>query len=92
MSTSIHVVAIKPPDEDWRKKKAVWDACTNAGIEVPDEICDYFEGAGPDEKGVIIDVPFEAQREWGDENNRGIEVEISKLPKGVKIIRFVNSW
>jgi len=38
---------------------------------------------------VRVDIPAEG---WRDENSEGIEIEVEKIPKDVKIIRFVNSW
>jgi hypothetical protein len=42
MSMSTHVKRIVPPDEQWKKMKAIYDSCEAAGIEAPDEVSDYF--------------------------------------------------
>lgn len=89
MSMSTHVIGFVPPDEEWKKMKAIWDACNKAKIDPPDEVQDFFDGEVPSEKGQEVEIPH---REWGDENRQGIEVEINKLPKNVKLIRFYNSW
>lgn len=93
MSMSTSVVGFRPPDEKWRKMKAVWDACVIADTDTPDEVDDFFGGQYPDEQGVIVDIEeTEAVKEWCDDSSSGFEVDITKLPKDVKIIRFFNSW
>ena len=39
---SVKVVGIRLPDAEWRKIKAVWDSCEEAGIAVPEEVESYF--------------------------------------------------
>jgi hypothetical protein len=47
MGMSTHVVGFKPPDEKWRKMKAVWDACEAAGTDPPAAVSKFFEGDVP---------------------------------------------
>lgn len=89
MGMSTNVIGFRPPDQKWKDMKAVWDSCERANAEIPDEVYDFFNGEPPDEKGVEVAIPIE---EWSNEAGSGFEVEISKLPKDVKIIRFYNSW
>lgn len=91
MSMSTWAKGICPPDRDWMKMKAVWDACDQAGVDLPKEVEDFFDGRPPDEKGVVIDIK-DAIREWSADMQQGLEVDIHKLPKNVKIVRFVNCW
>ena len=100
MGMSTHIVAIRPPDEKWRKMKAARDACVAAGIEVPDEIDDYFDNEAPDEKGVLICLEigeFDRARHPSIQNYQsdsgGVwDVDLDKLPPDTKILRFYNSW
>lgn len=99
-----HVVGIKPPDERWKKMKAVYDACVAAEAKVPKEVDDYFDNEPPDESGVVVDLSNCMRRasgalghhpsvtEWSDEDSCGCEIDISKLPKDVKIVRVFQSW
>lgn len=89
MSMSSTVVGIVPPDAEWKKMKATWDACEEAGVDPPEEVDAYFEGEEPDPKGMAIPISCE---EWRGEMSEGYEVIISKIPEKVKIIRFYNSW
>jgi hypothetical protein len=98
MGMSTHVVAIKPPDEKWEKMKAVFDACQAAGTEVPDEVWEFFDHETPDDAGVITSMGsgygelHECVTRYSDDSRQGFEIEVAKLPKDVKILRFYNSW
>lgn len=89
MSMSTHVIGIRPPDSDWIKMKAIWDACKVAGVTVPTEVEEFFDGESPDPAGVVVKV---LTRKWSGIESQGYEVDIETLPLGVKIIRFFNSW
>lgn len=93
MSVSTHVVGIKPPDAKWKKMKIVYDACIKAGVDVPEEVDKFFDGHKPDEKGVLIDLKEgNGVSHYNADMEDGYEIELAKLPKGIKIIRFVNSY
>lgn len=83
------MIGFRPPDAKWRKMKDVYDACVLAGVEVPDEVAEFFENGEPDPRGV--EVELEAQ-EWQDDMRQGFEIAIKDLPKDVTHIRFYNSW
>ena len=87
MSTTI--IGFKPPDKKWKEMKAIYDACVKADIEVPDKVVKFFEYEPPDDKGVQVELPA---KEWSDEASEGFELEVDKIPKDVKILRFYNSW
>ena len=54
MSMSTHVAAVIPPDEEWKKMKAVWDAVSGAkGVPMPPEVVAFFGDEPPDEAGVV---------------------------------------
>jgi len=91
MGMSTHIVGFRPPDEKWKAMKAIWDACRKADVSVPREVDDFFNGEVPDPAGVEVPLK-EAVRDWGDESRDGFEVDVTKLPKDVTIIRFYNSW
>lgn len=90
MSTTYNVVGIKSPDEKWKKMKAVWDACTAADLQVPDEVDTYFNQEEPNPNGVRVDVIHtHVARPYSGEN--AIEVDLSVLPEDVTHIQFVIS-
>jgi hypothetical protein len=89
MGMDTHVAGFIPPDEAWQKMKAVWDACDAAGIEVPADVEDFFDGESPDPAGQTVEIPH---RDWKDSDCEGFEVAVADLPPQVKVIRFWNSW
>jgi hypothetical protein len=87
---STHVTGFVPPDEQWAKMKAVWDACCAGGIPVPDEVVSFFGDEEPDPAGVEVELPL---RKWnGGEKGAGFELDVTAIPEHVKILRFYNSW
>jgi DNA/RNA endonuclease G (NUC1) len=96
MGMSTHVQGFRPPDEQWRKMKAVYDACEAAGIKVPDHVWKFFEYETPDANGVEVSAKAleecGALHKWSDDSRSGYEVDITKLPQGLTILRFYNSW
>jgi hypothetical protein len=86
---STRVIGFAPPDEQWAKMKAIWDACRAAGVPVPEEVEDFFGDGEPDPAGVEIVLPL---REWRDATGEGYEIDMAAIPPQVKTIRFCNSW
>lgn len=91
MGMSTHIIGIKPPDKKWRKMKGVWDACVEAGVNVPAEVNKFFEGFPPDSAGVHVNID-QAVEKYSEYAQEGYEVYINSLPENVSVIRFFNSW
>ena len=92
MSMSSYVVAFRPPDETFKKMMDVYKTCCEAGVDLPKKVSEFFDDTEPDPKGVEIDIK-DAVEEWNDgEMSEGFQVDLEKLPKGVKYIRFYNSY
>jgi len=89
MSESVHVVGFKPPDDKWKKMKAVWDACKKANITPPEDVLDFFEHIEPDPLGVKVELEeTSAAEEYTEEMKWGWEINVAKLPKDVTVLRF----
>ncbi len=88
MSVSIYVSGITPPDDEYQKMKAIWDSCTAGGIEVPEQVSEYFDWKNPDPKGIARDVD-EATTRVSDEYSYGYDIEISKLNPNIRFIRVM---
>jgi hypothetical protein len=91
MSMSTHVIGFRPPDEKWKRMRAVWYACVSANVEIPNDVAEFFNYDEPDDAGVEVDIensisPFEKDMK------AGFQIDIKKLPENVEIIRFYNSW
>ncbi|GAF68286.1 unnamed protein product [marine sediment metagenome] len=93
MGMSTHVIGFKPPDEKWAKMKAVWDACEVSDITTPETVYNFFEGEPPDDSGVRIELETDGcVTQWKGDMEDGFEVDVSKLPPDVTVIRFYNAW
>lgn len=95
MSMSTSIVGIKPADEKWKQMKAARDACIKAGIEIPIEVNEFFDWMTPDENGVLVNLEecsADCVEEYNNEGESGFQVNLSKVPKDVKFLRFTNSW
>lgn len=93
MGMSTHVTGFKPADEKWHRMKAIADACDIAGVSWPPEVADFFGDELPDPSGVAVEIQrLPCCREWSDDCESGFEIDVSKLPADVKIVRFYNSW
>ncbi len=92
MGMSTNVIGFRPPDEKWKKMKAVWDACLAADTDIPEDVNTFFNGDPPDERGVEVELTGPCCAEWSDDYRQGYEIDVTKLPEGLAIIRFYNSW
>jgi len=93
MSTT--VVGIKPPDATFQKMFDAYKACEEAGVEIPKAVDKFFNGEIPDPAGVVVSLrnkPGWGVEPWEDESASGFEVDLTKLPKDIKVLRFFNSW
>jgi hypothetical protein len=101
-----HVIGFRPPDAKWKKMKEVHDACIAANVEIPEEVDEFFNWNPPDLSGVMVELEdrhldpakgatpknFGAVKPWHADMREGFEVDVTKLPKDVTIIRFYNSY
>ena len=93
MSMSTHVVGFRPADAKWKAMKAIWDACNEADVAVPAEVDRFFNGESPGDKpGAEVKIEGTAAIEWRDDYRQGFELDVTKLPKDVHIVRFYNSY
>jgi len=91
MSMTTSVIGFRPPDAKFKKMVEVYEVCVDAGIEPPKEVNDFFNGKVPDDAGVEVNIK-EAVKEYHAEMQEGLEVDLQKLPKDIRYIRFVNSY
>lgn len=98
MGMTSYVIGIRPPDDKYKKMLAVYNACITANIVIPDEITDFFNGQDPDPAEVHIDLkdtgknPCVLNYYDVEGNSQGLEVVLDRLPKDIRILRFVNSF
>lgn len=95
MSMSSHVVFLRSKDnEEYQKMLKVKRVCDETGIEYPKEVESYFSGDGDYEIGEDVPLYMDADKETKEYNGdmeKGLEIKVSDIPKGVEVIRFYNS-
>jgi hypothetical protein len=89
MGMSIHLVGFMEPTDDYAKKVTAYHACEAAGIDVPDELGNFFDYERPSTDGMKVDISGAVV---GDVMRKGkASVYLSKLPEGVTRIDVVAS-
>ena len=56
MGVRVWVLGVRPIDQRFQKMKAVYDACAAAGVGVPEEVLDFFDGDDPPLYGIEVDI------------------------------------
>ena len=101
MGMSSRVVGIRMPDAEWFKNKAIIDALEKAGYSydhAPDNVLEFFNHERPDDKGITIRLGsdygelHECCEKHREDMEDGYVIDISKLPKNITHIRFINSY
>lgn len=92
MGMSTHVVGIVPPDDTFLKMRAVYETCKTAKVRIPEDVVEFFNHEPPDEQGVVASLPKECIRVHNADMENGFEIDLTKVPKHVKAIRFYNSY
>jgi len=98
MSVEPQVYVFKPGDAKWLEMKARWDEAAASSGEIPDDVLEFFHwtypGPGMDVGHAWIrasEFPAWVKRyEDPGGDCEGFEVDLTKLPAGATILRFVN--
>lgn len=91
MGMSTHIKGFRPADHQYRQMQLIYEQCDSAGVAIPEEVLEFFDHERPEEHGKEIDIS-EAYNDYNDGQYRwGFEVDVTKLPKDCKIIRFYNA-
>lgn len=96
MSTHIHAF-ISDNDEAYKTHKKVLLVCLEAGVDLPTQTAEFFGAKQPylsllDD---VLEVELQLNKhytEFEGDMREGFEVDLTKLPKNVSILRFVNSY
>jgi len=86
LMSSLFVIGIKPADVEYKKKAKAYKACVEAGVEPPEELCEYFEWKVPDPQGMEVDISH-ALTERNVEMQDGFDIDLNKLPEDVKFLK-----
>jgi hypothetical protein len=92
MSTSYSVTGYVPADNQWTRMKKVRNACVEAGIDIPDEVCKYFDYVDPNTvPGIEVDLECATTKQYPGDSTV-YEVDLNKLPrKDIRYIQFTIS-
>lgn len=94
-----YVRAITPEtDPEYQKHRKVLDACVTAGVSLPKETREYFNHDGSLESKEFVGkrlnlslkegVHFKKYLEFFDDQIPGVEIDLTKLPKGVEKLQI----
>lgn len=87
----MHVIGIIPNDDKFRTMEEIWNLCNENGIRLPTEVDDFFNLQAPCDDGVEICIDSATETYCSSNFDiEGFDIDISKLPPDVKIIRFYN--
>lgn len=93
MSESYHAYAIQALDEEAQNMADIWHCCKRGGVDVPDEVIDFFEGQGPDDEGRPVQLDdLDCCNNYSADMKTGLEIDLTLLPANVKKIRFFVSY
>lgn len=88
MGMDVSIRGIIPATDEYNKKAAAYWACDEAGIDIPDDLRDYFNGCEPCEDGMAVRI------DYGTDYDDCLEcytVDIEDLPSNIKQIQFILS-
>ncbi|KKM19573.1 hypothetical protein LCGC14_1654260 [marine sediment metagenome] len=93
MSMSTGVILLRDKDDpQYQYYLKVLNSCIEAKVPLPDAVDRYFGGQGTsNDPDFPLEIDFEVT-EWKKSGQVGIDIDLDKIPKGVKTIRFYNSW
>ena len=80
------VYAIRPPDAKFKKMKAIYDACIAGGVDVPDDVEEFFDYEEPDPLGTQVEIK-KVQLLKG-EYELGFQMAVKDVPSWATHIRF----
>jgi hypothetical protein len=97
MSVSTYLQAFRDLDGKFKKMMEAKKYCDKNNLSYPKEIKEYFgELLDQNDKDIedeMAEIDIEnVIEEYKEEMSEGFEIELSKLPKEVKKIRFINSY
>jgi len=83
-----YVLGGKPADDKYKKMAAAWEACTDAGVDIPVEIEEFFNYTKPDGNTIWSEIKDAITMDC----DYGIElwvVDLKKLPDDITLIKFM---
>lgn len=88
MGMHVYANGYGEPTAEFKKMKARFKR-EDEGDGISEEVENYFEGEAPG-PGPLTPLG-NATKDWSAEDRWGVEIDVSKIPEGVKTIRFIVS-
>lgn len=100
MGMSTCIMGFRSEDDlkaEFDKHKPIFDLCRKSGISLPKETQEFFSGEKTDFSDFEDDLEIDLIRgkhyeEYSEDMRYGFEVDLQKLPKEVKKLRFYNLY
>ena len=95
MGMCTHIYGFRKPDKKFQIMKNIYDLCTEANIDIPDKVQEFFGWEAPEDTGIKVFLVFleeVIEDVKGFEMKDAWQIEVSKIPKGVTHIRFENIY
>jgi len=91
MSADLIISGFRPADERYEKMRSVYNNMRELNLTVPNEVLNFFDGNGPNEHGSEVSIKDAITPYKGVETD-GFDIDLSKLPKDVTVIRAYIQW
>jgi hypothetical protein len=90
MGMNVYALGFGTQTAQWKKSVRKYKELEYEGKDIPNELENFLGCDDPDETGPPMELG-KCKSDWSDESTWGIEIDVSKIPEGVKTIRFVVS-
>ena len=91
MSAVLSVCGVAPADEKYLTMRMIYQLCKNSKVSIPPEVEDFFKHHEYQDGAGGIEVSIESTR-FSEGMSEGMLVELAKLPKDVKYVKFTVSY
>ena len=98
MGMNTYIKGVRDLDGEFKRMMDMKKLCDSKGFSYPKEVMEYFGSLIGESDAYIreemetIDLPKDLVIESQDDSREFFDIEIDRIPKEVKILRFVNSY
>lgn len=94
MGMTMHFIGLEEPSDTTKKMFKAKAFCDAEGLSYPEEVKEFFKTFGESTtEGEMITLDLtRIGRLFRGEKDAGYEIDVEQIPKGIKTLRFYNSW
>ncbi len=89
MSTTVSVTGTRPMRKDWNRMRDAYYSCQRAGVDIPEDVQEFFDYGEPGKEGEPVSVPF---REMSIFKCDVMEIKVKNIPSDVEVIRIITEY